>query len=588
MRKIAIVTVLIITIVLSGCTTASIQCGGGTTDINGTCELIPTCSSNEMYNEETNTCNINEEEPIACETGFHKEDGSCVDDEVEEVCQDGYSKVGDQCLIDNVESSISLISGSITEFEVGAILPDFSTYFEADGVIIDNSMIEHSLLLDATNKITTQGVYSVTVTTGNDTLTISIVVSDSSFDFSDIVTDGQAGIYINTSQQVSFDVGDSMPDFLSYFIAYDGANYIAITPDKVLHNLLLSADNRMIQAGTYQAWVDLAINGITYHGEVGVAVSPVGGATVESIGSTGWELINPNFTDTELFDAWMIPNGDATVTNTDGEVEIYINTIGMNFWDILFAQPGKTFQKGYTYEVTYRMKTGLTAGRDVVVFVEPSKNAPKILEEHISLTTEYQDFTFTFQTTTNTDGGMLGVFLGANLTGAHPGAVMIDSITLTRTGELEEDINLTSVPNQSFTNSDISIWDKEGNVTLTHNVNGYLEVEVSAFTGEFYQDNIQLGGFFVSAGKTYTVSYIVKTDIVVGRNITFFVEDTNAGYSKYFEETAAVTEDFQTFTYTFTPTADNDDTKIGIFLGSMENGELGTIIIDSIIITKTE
>jgi hypothetical protein len=446
-------------------------------------------------------------------------------------------------------------------------------------------MIEHTLLLNASNIMTTPGVYSVTARVGSDVLTITITVSDPSIDYNDIVTVGQAGIYINTQKQTEFNVGDYMPNFLLYFVAYDGSNFITITPNLILHNLLLNAENRMTQAGNYMVWVELNIRGQLYRKEVTIIVLPIGGSTVESIGQTGWEIINSQFTDANVFDAWIIPSGDVSVTNQNGEVTIYVNMIGMNFWDILFGQPGKTFEKGFTYQVTFRMKTGISSGRDVVVFAEPSSGAPKILEKQISLTTTYQEFTFTFETTSNTTTGMIGVFLGANLPGANPGSVIIDSIILTRTGAKQEEVMLTDLPNQTFTSSDISMWDTEGNVTLTHNSSGYLEAYVSAYTGLFYQENIQLGGFYVTAGVTYQVSFTVKTSIASGRDITFFVEDTNAGYAKYFEITESITSTFQTFTYTFTPTRDNDDTKVGIFLGNMDNAGLGIITIDSIVIT---
>ena len=180
---------------------------------------------------------------------------------------------------------------------------------------------------------------------------------------------------------------------------------------------------------------------------------------------------------------------------------------------------------------------------------------------------------------------MIGVFLGANLPGANPGSVIIDSIVLTSTGEKLENVMFTDFPNQTFTSSDISNQNPERNVVLTHNANGYLEANVSAYTGLFYQENIQLGGFYVTACVTYQVSFTVKTSIVGGRDVTFFVENTDAGYVKYFEITESITGAFQTFTYTFTPTQDNDYTKVGIFLGDMENAGLGIITIDSIIIT---
>lgn len=549
MKKIIVLGLLAMVFVLQACSSTPIACGEGTVAVGSVCEVVPTCTTKELYDETTNTCEAID-----------------VEEEIE-------------------ENGIKLITGAKTNFEVGDTLPDFSSYFTANGSSVSNSMIEHTLLLSASNIMTTPGVYSVTARFGNDVLTITITVSDPTIDYSDIVTEGQAGIYMNTQKQTEFDVGDYMPNFMLYFVAYDGSNYVTISPNLILHNLLLNAENRMIQAGNYMVWVELNISGQLYRKEITITVFPIGGSTIESIGQTGWEIINSQFTDVDLYDAWVIPNGDVSVKNENGEVDIYVNTIGMNFWDILFVQPGKTFEKGYTYQVTFRMKTGIQSGRDVVVFAEPSSGAAKLLEEQISLTTTYQDFTFTFVTTSNTTTGMIGVFLGANLPGANPGSIIIDSIVLTRTGEKTEDASFTDLPNQTFTSSNISMWVTEGNVVLTHNASGYLEANVSAYTGLFYQENIQLGGFYITAGVTYQVSFTVRTSIVGGRDITFFVENTDAGYAKYFEITESITSTFQTFTYTFTPTQNNDDTKVGIFLGDMENAGLGIITIDAIVIT---
>ena len=139
-----------------------------------------------------------------------------------------------------------------------------------------------------------------------------------------------------------------------------------------------------------------------------------------------------------------------------------------------------------------------------------------------------------------------------------------------------------------FSNSDISAWTFEGNVSLTHDAQGYLIANVSAFTGEFYQDNITLRNLVTQEGNTYTISFTARTDIEGGRDVQFFLEDTDAGFLKYFLETETLTNDFQTFTYTYISTSGNYDTTLGIFLGNMENGKLGNVIIDEIIITKTE
>jgi hypothetical protein len=565
MKKIYVLFGLIITTTLSACSTPNVSCGEGTIAVGNTCEVKASCESNETYDQTTNTCEL-EEVPT---------------------CDEGFSFDGDACVLETVNSSIIVVSSMPTQLDIGSTLPDFSEYFTLAGTQINNSMIEHNLLLDSNNVLTTAGVYEVTLTVGSESKTITILVSDSSVDYNDIITEGVAGLYIDSSKKTTFAVGDYFPGFISYFIAYDGENFIPITPDLVMHNILMSADNRMIQAGSYKVWVERSIAGVEYFQEIPLTVEPIGNATVESIGDTGWEIQNDTFTESNLYDKWMVPTGDVNVTYENGEVDIHVNNVGMNFWDVLFAQPGKTFEKGYTYTITYRMKTGLPNGRDVVVFVEPAPQAVKLLEEHVSLTTTYQDFSFDFTSTSNTSKGMVGVFIGANLPGAHPGSIMIDSITMTRTGEPIPDQLFEDLENPLFTNSDISMWKTEGQVTVSHNEEGYLEATVNGFTGAFYQDNIQLGGYFIRANITYTIEIIMKTDITNGRDVTFFIEDTDNNFSKYIESELSLTTAFQTFTYTFTPTVDNDDTKIGLFLGNINSAELGTIFIDKIIITPS-
>jgi hypothetical protein len=50
------------------------------------------------------------------------------------------------------------------------------------------------------------------------------------------------------------------------------------------------------------------------------------------------------------------------------------------------------------------------------------------------------------------------------------------------------------------------------------------------------------------------------------------------------EETVTLTENYQTFSYEYVATYDNNDTKVGIFFAN----DVGTVIIDSILITQTE
>ncbi len=146
---------------------------------------------------------------------------------------------------------------------------------------------------------------------------------------------------------------------------------------------------------------------------------------------------------------------------------------------------------------------------------------------------------------------------------------------------------LADMPNQDFSLDDFTGWATEGTLVLTHDAEGYLVVAVSEFGPNPWSQNIGFPGQTILPNATYTVSYTLKTEYPEGRDVTFFVEDVDAGYAKYFEVTETLTNEFQTFTFEFTPTAFNDDTKLGIFLGNTSNPFLGNVIIDSIVITQT-
>ena len=145
---------------------------------------------------------------------------------------------------------------------------------------------------------------------------------------------------------------------------------------------------------------------------------------------------------------------------------------------------------------------------------------------------------------------------------------------------------LEKLANIDFADSDLSAWSIEGNVALSHDASGYLVANVSSFTGQFYEENFLIRNLVTQSGYTYTVSFVAKTDVAGGRDVQFFLEDTDAGYAKYFLETETLTSDFQTFTYTYVATTTNNDTTLGVFVGEMVNAGLGNVIIDEIIIVK--
>jgi len=237
---------------------------------------------------------------------------------------------------------------------------------------------------------------------------------------------------------------------------------------------------------------------------------------------------------------------------------------------------------GYSYTVSFTAKTDIVDGRDVQFFLEDTDAGyMKYFMETETLTSDFQTFTYSFAATTTNNDTKIGIFVG-NMTNGELGNVIIDSITVTKEegllGTYFEDL-----VNADFTDTDISSWTTEGNVDLSHNASGYLEVNVTELTGDFWLENLTYRDLIVEAWTTYTVSVTVKAD--VARDVILFAEDTNNGFFKYAEVTHSVTTEWTTIELTFKPIETNTDTTLGLFLGDMANAALGTIYIDSIEIT---
>ena len=123
-----------------------------------------------------------------------------------------------------------------------------------------------------------------------------------------------------------------------------------------------------------------------------------------------------------------------------------------------------------------------------------------------------------------------------------------------------------------------SIWIRDYDAIIFDVTDAALN-ERAVWDGAFWQPKI-----YTEAGYTYTVTFTLRTDEVNGRDVIVFLEDTDNNYAKYFEETVTLTQDYQTYTYEYVALQNNNDTKVGLFFAN----DVGTVIIDSIIITRVE
>jgi hypothetical protein len=322
--------------------------------------------------------------------------------------------------------------------------------------------------------------------------------------------------------------------------------------------------------------------------------------TICTESSKAYEVVNGEFLNapTEpwfFIGGWMVNEPDSIWMPEFNAIIFDVTDAALNeraVWDGAFWQPKVYTEAGYTYTVSFRLRTDEVAGRDVILFLEDTDNDyRKFFEETVTLTQEYQTYSYEYTALVDNNDTKVGLFFANDV-----GTVIIDSILITR--EITEgsepvckELPLHEVVNGEFLNAPTepwffiggwmvnepdSIWMPEFNAIIFDVTDAALN-ERAVWDGAFWQPKI-----FTEAGYTYTVTFRLRTDEVAGRDVILFLEDTDNDYRKFFEETVTLTQEYQTFTFEYTALVDNDDTKVGLFFAN----DVGTVIIDSILITK--
>lgn len=129
----------------------------------------------------------------------------------------------------------------------------------------------------------------------------------------------------------------------------------------------------------------------------------------------GWMVSQPDSIWMQEFDALIFDVTDQALAER-------------NVWDGAFWQPKVYTEAGCTYTVSFTLRTDETAGRDVIVFLEDTDaNYVKLIEETVTLTTEYQTFTYVYEAPVTNDDTKIGIFFANDV-----GTVIIDAITVDR------------------------------------------------------------------------------------------------------------------------------------------------------------
>ena len=180
--------------------------------------------------------------------------------------------------VTSTEPGIYLNPNKELVFNVNDYMPNWADYFIGfDGTNIMEipvSNYQYTLVMDADQKMITEGFAEIEVSVGPYKETFIIVILGGNLDRSIFTDITEQGLYENFDmKQFTFTIGERMPDFSSYYIGHDGDDFVILSPGMTLHDIVLSDDNIFIQEGTYTVSIEVVINNQTYNGSFTVTVT---------------------------------------------------------------------------------------------------------------------------------------------------------------------------------------------------------------------------------------------------------------------------------------------------------------------------
>lgn len=270
---------------------------------------------------------------------------------------------------------------------------------------------------------------------------------------------------------------------------------------------------------------------------------------------------------------WDQGSGIPTVTAgiVNGEYVVTTDLLGDANWAIQLFQEGLVLETGKTYLITFDAKA------DTVREINAKLIADGEFFSTVVLTETMDTYTFEFvYTGASTVNGKLDFELGV-IGASVAGTVTFDNIKFeeveseTVVAESDQVVNGTfdQVIGWSTWAQD---WEPLAGVTIEQ-VGGQLLVDVTALGGanwgvQLFQENVTL-----IEGVTYTVTFVAKSS--VARDMNFVLIDGNGAE---FRKTFDLTEEFATYTFTFTYDGTSTVGKLDFELGNISAASVPALI----------
>ncbi len=258
--------------------------------------------------------------------------------------------------------------------------------------------------------------------------------------------------------------------------------------------------------------------------------------------------------------------GSSTVEKSaaDNTFIITAHNDAANSWDIQSQSGAFTVQKGRTYRVSF--EAACTTGSPISLNINHNVGTswPNCFSKsNIALTSELQQFTYTFVSSSDTASDWRLCF---NF-GDGAGVYTIKNATV------------TAVSYETELVSGLGSWhfyNPADAGTMTINGTDSVTVQTNALPDSPWEVQALYSGMVLEAGKTYTYSFTVQGDVQT--TISAHVQQNYGDYTVYSQESAAVQTTARQYSYTFTAGSDCMDASVCFDCG---NG-VGTVTISDV------
>ena len=271
---------------------------------------------------------------------------------------------------------------------------------------------------------------------------------------------------------------------------------------------------------------------------------------------------------------WDQGSGIPTVTAgiVNGEYVVTTDLLGDANWAIQLFQEGLVLEAGKTYRVTFEAMADTT--RSINVKVIDGNGAESFTTIALDGTMTAYTFEFLYEGTSTT--GKLDFELGV-IADSVAGTVTFDNIKFEEVESEAVVAESDQVVNGTFDqvigwSTWAQDWEPFGGVAISQEL-GQLLVDVTALGGanwgvQLFQENVTL-----IEGATYTVTFVAKSS--VARDMNFVLIDGNGAE---FRKTFDLTEEFATYTFTFTYDGTSTVGKLDFELGNISAASVPALI----------